>query len=141
MNFQSCLCVTPWVWICFFWIEGTLYEIATQICCQDKILELFWQHWKWEITQISMRQEDNLQCNLSVKVYQIDLNDGCCQTPIICLWTIAQNEVLPLTNIATSQITPALATSQPQCEFPETIPTSPIIVCEADLYILMLYVS
>ena len=34
----------------------------------------------------------------------IDLNDGCCQTPIICLQTIAQNEVLPLTNIATSQI-------------------------------------
>ena len=28
--------------------------------------------------------------------------------------------------------TPALATSQPQCEFPETIPTSPIIIHTAD---------
>jgi len=69
LNFQSCLCVTPWVWICFFWIEGTLYEIATQIYCQDKILELFWQHWKLEITQISVRQEDNLQCTISVRVH------------------------------------------------------------------------
>ena len=69
MNFQSCLCVTPWVWICFFWIEGTLYEIATQIYCQDKILELFWQHWKLEIIQISICQEDNLQCTLSVRVH------------------------------------------------------------------------
>ncbi len=71
MNFQSCLCVTPWVWICFFWIEGTLYEIATQIYCQDKILELFWQHWKLEIIQISICQEDNLQCTLSVRVHQL----------------------------------------------------------------------
>ena len=31
-----------------------------------------------------------------------------------------------------TQITPALATSQPQCEFPETIPTSPIIIHTAD---------
>ena len=29
-------------------------------------------------------------------------------------------------------VTPALATSQPQCEFPETIPTSPIIIHKAD---------
>ena len=71
MNFQSCLCVTPWVWMCFFWIEGTLYEIATQIYCQDKILELFWQHWKLEIIQISICQEDNLQCTLSVTVHQL----------------------------------------------------------------------
>ena len=28
--------------------------------------------------------------------------------------------------------TPALATSQPQCEFTETIPTSPIIIHTAD---------
>ena len=26
------------------------------------------------------------------------------------------------------ELTPALATSQPQCEFPEKIPTSPIII-------------
>ena len=71
MNFQSCLCVTPWVWICFFWIEGTLYEIATQIYCQDKILELFWQHWKLEIIQISICQEDNLQCTLSVTMHPL----------------------------------------------------------------------
>ena len=70
----------------FFWIEGTLYEIATQIYCQDKILELFWQHWKCEITQISIRQEDNLQCNLSVKVYLL------CKVwqniPILCILMI-----------------------------------------------------
>ena len=29
--------------------------------------------------------------------------------------------------------TPALANSQPQCEFPETIPTSPIIIHTADV--------
>ena len=31
------------------------------------------------------------------------------------------------------QSTPALATSQPQCEFTETIPTSPIIIHTADV--------
>ena len=33
----------------------------------------------------------------------------------------------------TYKYTPALATSQPQCEFPETIPTSPIIIHTADV--------
>ena len=33
---------------------------------------------------------------------------------------------------ASRQLTPALATSQPQCEFTETIPTSPIIIHTAD---------
>ena len=70
MNIQSCVCVTPWVWRGFYWIQGTLYEIADQTYCQDTVLELCWQHWKWEITQISIWKEDNQQCNLSVRAYQ-----------------------------------------------------------------------
>ena len=69
MNIQSCVCVTPWVWRGFYWIQGTLYEIADQTYCQDTVLELCWQHWKWEITQISIWEEDNQQCNISVKLY------------------------------------------------------------------------
>ena len=69
MNIQSCVCVTPWVWRGFYWIQGTLYEIADQTYCQDTVLELCWQHWKWEITQISIWEEDNQQCTLSVRLY------------------------------------------------------------------------
>ena len=69
MNIQSCVCVTPWVWRGFYWIQGTLYEIADQTYCQDTVLELCWQHWKWDITQISIREEDNQQCNLSVRLH------------------------------------------------------------------------
>ena len=67
MNIQSCVCVTPWVWRGFYWIQGTLYEIADQTYCQDTVLELCWQHWMWEINQISIWEEDNQQCTLSVK--------------------------------------------------------------------------
>ena len=69
MNIQSCVCVTPWVWRGFYWIQGTLYEIADQTYCQDTVLELCWHHWKWEITQISIWEEDNQKCNLSGKLY------------------------------------------------------------------------
>ena len=68
MNIQSCVCVTPWEWRGVYWIQGTLYEIADQTYCQDTVLELCWQHWKWEITQISICEEDNQQCNISLKV-------------------------------------------------------------------------
>ena len=71
MNIQSCVCVTPWVWRGFYWIQGTLYEIADQTYCQDTVLELCWQHWKWEITQISIWEEDNQQCNLSVRLHHV----------------------------------------------------------------------
>ena len=73
MNIQSCVCVTPWVWRGFYWIQGTLYEIADQTYCQDTVLELCWQHWKWEITQISIWEEDNQQCNLSVRAYLVHI--------------------------------------------------------------------
>ena len=40
--------------------------------------------------------------------------------------------LVPYSTYSTYKYTPALAASQPQCEFTETIPTSPIIIHTAD---------
>ena len=117
MNIQSCVCVTPWVWRGFYWIQGTLYEIADQTYCQDTVLELCWQHWKWEITQISIWEEDNQQCNLSVRLHQPPSPCSMCCAPWNILDTFtADTTHLELGYFSTTSLNSFSLTTSKNCD-------------------------